>query len=279
MSKTLLRGLDLIETVGLHGPMTISEIARATGTEMSAVSRTVTACEPGGWLVRAAGKVNVGPRCALLGLTSPASAAIRRAEPLVNAIAGAIRVSTSASALVGHETMVLSSSSGAGSDPAIADGVPSRTPVHLMADGRAIAAQLSPETLTKVLPPEPYPVGPQSDANLQVGSAIAHFLDAAGPGGLTATTSITTRAQLNLAVEAVVAEGFSRDSGQIHPRVYCISRPWPAAGLPAAITCIGSRDEILQRQAAIEACLAAATEPGATAQDVVQAAATASTVV
>jgi hypothetical protein len=41
----------------------------------------------------------------------------------------------------------------------------------------------------------------------------------------------------------------------------------------SAIACIGNRDEIATRRALIEACLTAATEPGATSQDVIRAAA------
>jgi len=52
-----------------------------------------------------------------------------------------------------------------------------------------------------------------------------------------------------------------------------VARPWPAAGLPSAIACIASGDEISARRGPIEACLAAATEPGATSQDVIRAAA------
>jgi hypothetical protein len=73
----------------------------------------------------------------------------------------------------------------------------------------------------------------------------------------------------------VRATGFSLDTGQIHPNILCIARAWPAAELPAAISCVGGRDRITTQRAAIEASLTAATEPGATAHDVVRAAATA----
>ena len=109
MSKTLLRGLGLIEVVDLQGPLTISEIARHTGIELSTVSRTVAACEPDGWLVRVDGRIATGPRCALLGLTSPATRAIRAAEPLVRAITAAVGVTTTASTLAGRDVMVLAS--------------------------------------------------------------------------------------------------------------------------------------------------------------------------
>src|SRR5258707_560285 len=49
MAKTLVRGLELIEDLGLYGPMTISELARRSGVHVSIVSRTVAmldGCSP-----------------------------------------------------------------------------------------------------------------------------------------------------------------------------------------------------------------------------------------
>ena len=274
MPKTLLRGLDLIEIVGLHGPLTVTEIARQTGMDLSIVSRTVTACEHDGWLIRTGGKILVGPRCALLGLTSPASDAIRRAEPLVRAIAAATGVTASASALVGREVMVLAAAAG-GPTPIPDAGVPSRVPVHLMADGRAIAAQLDASTLSGVLPPEPYPASAQLMATRGVGPALPGFVASLPDANDHKNRGPLTRAEMDAQIAEIRSEGFSRDTGQIHPKLYCVARPWPAAGLPSAIACIGGRDEILERRATIEACLTAATDPGATAQDVIRAAATA----
>jgi hypothetical protein len=83
-----------------------------------------------------------------------------------------------------------------------------------------------------------------------------------------------TRSALEAALDQVRTSGFSLDTGQIHANIRCIARAWPTAGLPAAISCIGGHDQIISHRAAIEASLIAATEPGATAQDVVRAAAT-----
>jgi len=270
MSKTLLRGLDLIELVGLEGPLTISEIARRTGIDLSIVSRTVAACEPDGWLSRSGGRIVVGPRCALLGLASPATHAIRAAEPLVRAISGAVgpALAVSASALVGREVMVLTVATAGGAGLAV--GVQSRVPIHVLADGLAIAAQLSPGQLDKVLPAEPYPgTAPIPGAR----SAFAGFV-ASFPGAVHAEPQVTrTRAELDARIGQVRGEGFSRDPGRIYPSIHCIARPWPAAGLPSAIACVGSQDEITTRRALIEACLTAATEPGATSPDIIRAAA------
>jgi DNA-binding IclR family transcriptional regulator len=272
MSKTFLRGLDLIELVDLEGPLTISEIARRTGIELSIVSRTVSACEPYGWLVRDGGRISSGPRCALLGLTSPATGAIRAAEPLVRAVSAAAGVTSVASALVGRETMVLASEMVSGAAPAVTIGVPSRIPIYVLAEGLAISAQLSPAQLDKLLPAEPYPG--REAMSPAFASAIAGFV-AAYPGAAHPEPGdiVRTRAELDECIRRIRAEGFARDHGRLHASITCIARPWPAAGLPSAIACVGTRDELGARQALIESCLAAATEPGATSQDVIRAAA------
>ena len=141
--------------VGLHGPLTITELARRTGIDTSIVSRTVSSLEPDGWLVRQQGKIQPGPRCALLAKVSPASHAIRAAEPLVSAIAAAVQVPTIASSLVGHDVMVLAAADA--NRPPPTGGISSRVPVHVMASGRAIASLLDADQLSKVLPSEPYP--------------------------------------------------------------------------------------------------------------------------
>jgi DNA-binding IclR family transcriptional regulator len=276
MSKTLLRGLGLIELVDLEGPLTISEIARHTGIELSTVSRTVAACEPDGWLVRVDGRITTGPRCALLGLTSPATHATRAAEPLIRAIAAATGTTASASALVGREVMILASDLAEGAGPRVSAGLSSRIPIYVLADGQAIAAQLPPARLDALLPDEPYPGAEAIPPHLasEVAGFIASFPGSVLPGGAGGEPDlIRTRGELDEAICDIRAHGFARDHGRLHPSIHCIARPWPAARLPSAIACIGNRDEIATRQALIEACLTAATEPGATSQDVIRAAA------
>ncbi len=80
-----LRGLKLLETIDVYGPLTVTEIANVTGLDKSWVSRIVTACEPDGWIVRENGRVTLGPRAALLAHSSAAGELIRRAQPLVEA--------------------------------------------------------------------------------------------------------------------------------------------------------------------------------------------------
>src|ERR1700753_3256473 len=105
MSKTLMRGLALLETIDQHGPLTVMELVRDTRIDKSIVSRTLTALEREGWVVRNEGKVELGPRAALLGHSSQAAMAVRRAEPLVHAVAGVTGLLTQAYGLVGSRAL------------------------------------------------------------------------------------------------------------------------------------------------------------------------------
>src|SRR5580692_10356787 len=140
MSKTLMRGLTLLEAIDLRGPMTVMELSRDSGLDKSIVSRTVTALEHDGWVARHKGKVEVGPRAALLGHTSQASRAVRRAEPLVHAIAGVTGLLTQAYGLIGSHAVVLASAGGRGVNAQA--GLGSEVPLYVTAAGKTIAAQL-----------------------------------------------------------------------------------------------------------------------------------------
>jgi IclR family transcriptional regulator, acetate operon repressor len=272
VSKTLMRGLELIDEVGRHGPLTITELARRTGIHITIVSRTVRACEPAGWLMRVDGKIVTGPRCALLGLTSPVSETIREAEPLVGANAGVTGLSSAAAGLVGSDLMTLSTSGG--EDLAgVADGLLSRLPVHVLAAGRAVAAQLPAERLDEVLPTEPYPGLRELLDSLPGSASLPTYLAGLGAGEGPGGNLPRTRKELDAQLESVRATGFARDHGETHPGVHCVAIPWPVAGLPAALACIGGRDAVEQAGPLIEACLRAAARPGAEARDVVEAAA------
>jgi DNA-binding IclR family transcriptional regulator len=273
MSKTLLRGLDLIEEVGRHGPMTITELARRTGVHITIVSRTVKACEPEGWLVRVDGKVLPGPRCALLGLTSPVSRTIGEAEPLVRAIAAVTGLAASADGLVGSDLMMLTSFGAAGA--AELAGALSRVPIYVQAAGRAVAAQLPAERLDAVLPAEPYPDAAQLLAALNQMAPTSAYLEGFRPERDPLAALPRTRAELEAELDEIRADGFARDRGAVHPNIHCIAAPWPTDTLPAAFACFGSREKIEAETALIESTLRAAIKPGATAQDVLDAAAAA----
>jgi DNA-binding IclR family transcriptional regulator len=266
MSKTLVRGLELIEDLGLYGPMTISELSRRNGVHVSIVSRTVAMLEPEGWMVRVDGKIAAGPRCALLGLISPAGKTVRRAESLVKALAAVTGVATAASGLIGRDVMILSASSGAGTE--LPGGFSSRLPVYVMAAGRAIAAELSEQTLDTILPDGDFPDAARVLDSLDGSEPIPDFLASAGPDDEAPSSIPLTRADLDAEIAAIRADGFARDHGELHPAIHCIAAPWPTPELPASLACIGSREEIDTNRTTIEACLRAAIRPGAGAQDV-----------
>jgi DNA-binding IclR family transcriptional regulator len=266
VAKTLVRGLELIEEVGLYGPMTVSELARRSGVHVSIVSRTVTALEPEGWLIRVDGKVAVGPRCALLGLISPAGKTVRRAESLVRAIAAVTGVATAASALIGRDTMILAASSAAGSE--MPEGFSSRVPIYVMAGGRAIAAELPAERLDAILPTGRFPDAAQVLEDLAGSAPVPDFLASAGPGEDVGPSVPLTRKALEKEIATIRETGFARDEGELHPAIHCIAVPWPTPELPASLACIADREEIANNKDAIEACLRAAVRPGAGAQDI-----------
>jgi DNA-binding IclR family transcriptional regulator len=272
MSKTLLRGLDLIEEVGRQGPLTVSELARLTGVHISIVSRTVGACEPEGWLTRVDGKISTGPRCAILGMTSAATPLIRAAEPLVAAIAGVTGLVTAASALVGSDLMILASSGDSGT-ASLPDGLLSRVPVHLLAAGRAIAVQLEPAQLEAVLPPEPYPDIEELLGSHGNSTALAAYLASFQPPQGPPDGLSRTRAELDVELASIRATGLARDRGGVHPAIHCIAVPWPAGILPASLNCLGSREAIEGGAGLIERVLRAGARAGAGAEDVVAAAA------
>jgi DNA-binding IclR family transcriptional regulator len=266
MAKTLVRGLELIEELGLYGPMTVSDLARRSGVHVSIVSRTISALEPEGWMSRENGKVAAGPRCALLGLISPAGKTVRRAEPLVQALAAVTGVATAASGLIGLDVMILSAAAGPNID--LPDGFSSRVPVYVMAAGRAIAAELTSETLDAILPAGEFTDAEQVLASLVGSRPIPDFIKGHGPGTKSGNSIPSSRAELDLEIAKIRETGFARDHGELHPAIHCIAAPWPTPELPASLSCIGSREEIEGNRATIEACLSAAVAPGAGAQDV-----------
>ena len=266
MAKTLVRGLELIEEVGLYGPITISDLARRSGVHVSIVSRTVTALEPEGWLVRVDGKIAAGPRCALLGLISPAGKTIGRAEALVRALAAVTGVASAASGLIGIDVMILAAASGTGSE--LPEGFSSRVPIYVMAAGRAIAAGLPDEHLEEILPADEFPDATHLLESLAGSSPLPGFLDAAGPRAGIDGSFPRTRKALAAEIATIRETGFARDRGELHPAVHCIAAPWPTPELPASLGCIGSREEMEINRDAIESCLRAATRPGAGAQDI-----------
>lgn len=266
-----LRGLELLETIDLYGPLTVTEIARFTGHDKSWVSRIVGACETDGWIVRENGRIAMGPRAALLAHSSAAAAVIRSAQPLVEAVAGVTGLTAQAYALVGTRATVVAAAGTGSQSPSV--GVGMSTSLVTTAAGQVIAAQLDAEKLERLLPAEPYP---NALTELLTNPGYAAF--AAGRFASVADFEPSVpsdRAQLTLRLAEVREQGVAIDNGHLHPQIGCIAVPWLGVNVTAALTCMGTPAEITASAERTRTVLQAAGAPAATREDVVAAAATA----
>lgn len=269
-----LRGLQLLELLDVHGPMTVTEIARLTGQDKSWVSRIAAACEHDGWTVREHGRVALGTRAALLAHGSAGGELIRRAQPLVEALAGVTGLTAHAYGLVGTHATVLAA---AGPGPPLSSvGVGMSTSLVATAAGQVIAAQLDPERLERLLPPDPFP---EPLAELAASPGYVAFASgrftALAPSEGAQCTAPRNRVELEATLAEVREQGFALDEGALHPQIGCLAVPWPGVGDFAALTCMGTPAAVSASIALARPALEAAASPGATREDVVAAAANA----
>jgi IclR family transcriptional regulator, pca regulon regulatory protein len=271
MSKTLMRGLALLETIDLHGPIAIMELVRHTGIDKSIVSRTIAALEREGWVVRHEAKVELGPRAALLGHSSLAAQAVRQAEPLVHAIAGVTGLLTQAYGLVGSRALVLAAAGGRG--PSTSVGLGSEVPLFATAAGKTVAAQLDADDLARRLPSEPFPDPAAELAKLAGYGPFAGAVMGTDEPLLPSDTIATSRDQLDRQLADVRRSGFAMDNGELHPRMGCLAVPWPLPGLPSALACMGSPADVTLNETVVKAALRTAASMGSRPEDVVASAA------
>ncbi len=276
MSKTLIRGLALLELVDREGPIGLSELARRMNMDKAAVSRMVSACEADGWIVRPGRQVALGPRAALLGRDAPAGRAGRAAEPLVHAIAGVTGLHTQALGLVGAGVMVLAAAPGDGGF--VPSGLVLRYPLWLTAGSHVVAAQLDEDELLALLPPDPFPSVEEALASFGPPSVLDQFF---GSYGLMPTAQrrespsypLRTRSDLLTRLEAIRRAGVALDRGDMHPDISCVALSWPRPGLAAGFLSIGLSKDVDSRTADIERVLRAAAGAEASREDIVLAAA------
>ena len=282
MSKTLLNRLAMLEVLDKFGPLTITELAQRSKLDVTVVSRTVSACEPDGWLIRLDGRVALGPRCTLLGHSGPIADVITRAAPLVHAVAGVTGLLTHAYGLVGANAALIAAAPGR--EPlAVPVGLAAQAPLFATAGGRAVAAQLDPDRLDALLPAEPFPDAAAIVANVTGTTAQALFgppasADSPAAGrsvGLDAGPLPRGRAELRVQLERVRRDGIAVDSGELDPAVWCIAVPWPQTALPAALVCLGPANALANGRELIVRALTAAASPGAAPDEVVASVATA----
>lgn len=271
MSKTLLSRLGMFEVLDAAGPLTISELAHRSGLDPAVVSRTVAACERDGWLIRADGRVAIGPRATLLGHSGPFAKVIARGEPLVHAVAGVTGILAHAYSLVGSSAVLIAMAPGRG--PVTPAGLATQASLHATAAGLAIAAQLSPRQLDDLLPTEPYPDAAAVVATMADTVAGPLFTPAPHPVGTAAPQIPRRRADLLARLDAVKKTGFADDPGALDPAIACIAVPWPQPGFPGALACLGSPDAIPATAPLIRQALVLAAQPGSTPQQIITGAA------
>ncbi|MFL6059691.1 MAG: IclR family transcriptional regulator C-terminal domain-containing protein [Marmoricola sp.] len=273
MSTTFLRGLKLLEIVGIDGPIGITELARRVDADKGTVSRMVTAAERDGWLVRTPGGVALGPRLPVLAHGTPRAAVLRDVEPLVDAVAGVTGLFAQVYMVVGGGVVPVLS---AGRPPI---GMPDppllEMPIWLVAAGRAAVALLSDDEIEALLPDGPFVV-PANIAELNR-SIAGPAADDGAPTHQEDRETAGTRAALFGELARIRASGLSYDRGEANPYLHCIARPWPGLDSAAAITVIGRSDDITAGADLIEAVLLEAVAPGTTRERIVMSAARAAT--
>ena len=264
MSTTFLRGLALVELVGVEGPIGVSELARRLGTDKGGVSRMVSAAVDDGWLARTDTGVVLGPRLPVLAHHSDLAGVLRKAQPLVDAVAGVTGLFTHVYLAVGHGVMPVLS---AGRPPIGLPRPPGlEMPLWSIAAGRALSTLIDAARLLELVPDGPLVAGPTLDA-------VHGELAAVVPGGEMSidghSRAPTTRAEFMHAVEGVRTTGVAYDHGDVHPLIHCIAVPWPGLTAPAAICVIGSASDIAADGKLAETVLRQAVLPGVTRDRIV----------
>jgi DNA-binding IclR family transcriptional regulator len=269
MPTSFLRGLKLLETIDVHGPLTVTELARMTGRDKSVVSRMMSACERDGWVVREQGRVALGPRAALLAYNSASGALIRAAEPLVEALAGVTGFTAQVYELVGMRATVVAAAGGSSQQ-----GVGMSTSLVATAAGQAIAAWLEADELERLLPADPFP-DPLQELLSNPGYkafATGKFAPAAAVGESPSSVP-TNRAELMAVLADVRERGYAIDRGDLHPQIGCVAVPWTSAHGHAALVCMGPPADVVASVDRLQRVLQVAAAAGATREDVVAAAA------
>lgn len=236
MAVSVLRGLDLLEAVGM-GEVGVSELARRTGFDKASVSRTVKALVEAGWLFRDGDKVSLGAKSLTLGGATPQREAVNRANEIVRIVGGITMMSCFATQLYGEQQAIMAASQGTGMPAIAADG--SHYPTYLTVSGLCLLAALPP-----------------ADADAVVeGADLSVF----APGAVSGID------QLKRDVAAARDGSIVVDRGRADPSYGCVAKTWNIEGTatPMSLSVLGPLNRIDAELDLCEKLLVAATEPGA----------------
>lgn len=236
MAVSVLRGLDLLEAVGM-GEVGVSELARRTGFDKASVSRTARALVEAGWLFRDGDMFSLGAKALTLGGSTPQREAVNRANEIVRIIGGITMMSAFATQLYGRNQAIMAASQGPGMPVIAADG--SQYPTYLTVSGLALLSALDPA--------ESHAVIDQAD------------LGVFAPGAITGSDELRDDVALARTGSTIVERGRS------DPSYGCIAKVWDVEGItaPMSLAILGPLTRIDDELELCETLLNAATAPGA----------------
>lgn len=244
MSISALRALEVMDAVR-EGPLTITEIARRTGQDKAAVSRTASSLAAEGWLVRTEAGIGLGTRAILLGAGAEHRQALERARSLAHAVSGMTGLTVVVSTVARDRHIVITVAPGPqGLPDFFAAGV--GAPMWATAAGVVLLAQLTDEEAVHIVDSAPM--------------ESPHRRTPDRDGVLAEVALARTR-------------GVAVDRGWSHDGARCIATPYPwFEGAPAVMSALGYAGMREDRLAFTEAQLRIACEPGATRSTLVEAA-------
>ncbi|GAA3514898.1 hypothetical protein GCM10022234_07310 [Aeromicrobium panaciterrae] len=236
MAVSVLRGLDLLEAVGM-GEVGISELARRTGFDKASVSRTVKALVDAGWLFRDGDKFSLGAKALTLGGATSQRDAVNRANEIVRIVGGITMMSCFATQLYGEQQAIMAAAQGPGMPVIAADG--SQYPTYLTVSGLCLLSALEPAAAEAIVD--------------------AADLTAFRPGAISGAEDLKQDVARARGGSVVV------ERGRNDPSYGCAAKVWNVEGMstPMSLSILGPVTRIDAELELFETLLVAATAPGA----------------
>jgi IclR family pca regulon transcriptional regulator len=150
--NSLARGLDVLRAFGRHGePMTITDVALATGMPAAAARRMLLTLADLGYVEQRGRRFRVGPKVLDLGYSYVASMPLWQiVQPVTESISQQFDVSSSAAVLDGTDiVLVVRANNRQPSSVLVSTGT--RQPAHVTAMGRVLLAHQEPASLERIL--------------------------------------------------------------------------------------------------------------------------------
>jgi IclR family acetate operon transcriptional repressor len=237
VTRTLDRGLAILEAVAAEGEATLSEVARATAMSASTAFRLIETLERRGFLAREeeTGNYRIGSRAFDVGSAFSGAARLNDvARPLMRRLAEELGEGVALGIREGSQVMYVEQIE-AKSAVRMSARLGSRMPVHCTAVGKVLVAWLWETRIDEIVGPEPYPSA--TAATLTTRSALlaelaqvrerGHAVDAQE---FEADVRCVAAPVRNREGEVVAALSVSAPAGRLSPaRVLAVVRPLVAA--------------------------------------------------